>query len=50
MNTKTQKPAYLAPRTTRTLIRIDVNLCSSSNYGATATVEDMEESDYGWEI
>lgn len=48
MNTKTLKPAYLAPRTTRTLIRIDVNLCSSSNYGA--TVEDMEETDYGWEI
>ena len=48
MNTKTQKPAYLAPRTTRTLIRIDVNLCSSSNYGA--TVEDMNEELYEWEI
>jgi len=47
MNTKTQKPAYLAPRTTRTLIRIDVNLCTST-YGA--TVEDMNEDSYEWEI
>lgn len=49
MNTKTQKPAYLAPRTTRTLIRIDVNLCTST-YGATVEMENMNESDYDWEI
>ena len=51
MNTKTQKPAYQVPRTTRTVLRIDVNLCSSTtSQNMSATVENMDETDYGWEI
>ena len=48
MEIKLFKPVYQAPRTTRILIRTEVNLCASNTMSA--TVENMDETDYGWEI
>lgn len=48
MKKQTIKPVYLAPQMTLIFIRTELSLCASTNMSA--TVEDMEETDYGWEI
>ena len=48
MKKQSIKPVYQVPGLTRILIRTEMNLCTSTTMSA--TVEDMDETDYGWEI